>query len=702
MTDTCELQSHCNPRFSPATLDPVKLGSHIRSYKDLEKEWNIHFQKTEDYHEQNKQHWKNLLLRAHHEPNTESENIYNAMKDKLNTDEYLENNIPPTLRLKDQHGNYIPSQFIVWKECKTLSEKGFCRYKNGITSGNKGALSATNVEKGYNYDDKPCITPCQLKGYTSGLCGKWKCCDVRVDKVSSSGKPIGKKADEKTRYKLRNDIIMQEAFIKSLESRDPVPDITDEYETLKLLLDKYDDAMGKTTKTLYCECCGNYESKTFGFNLIELQRQISVIMCELKKNQLNTLDALESLSEKELKKRVENMGLQLSEYKESVNAIQPILFNPVSQRPFSLSELEELSKLFTKTMNDFNEGLLSWSINFTADKASTAATIASASSFILPWVGAGAAAASAGAAAPILAWIAACFAIIKSGNKLVSMYKTDYNNTTVDEYITTAFDGIVWFAMGTLAMKETYGMDPGKMLEAINPKNSSNMVYKFLINSSYNAGFPSMSSGWMKSSKVANHINKLNDKGLMSYILTSNGALNYQVKRLSETGKLRTNLSKFGFNLELNNLIIQAEFARTIQIQLDFSDKNIKTGQAQQNKMIQLTQECNITDKSLQQDVLMADDMSDLDEIVDNLTHLQDVPQKIDNKEALKYYDSLVEFGELLKYDFKTQDFGLSSVGGGKFNNYNYIVNPMTSRRCSIKSILGKSILQNYLEIIKM
>ena len=55
MPDKCELQSHCNTGFSPATFNPVKLASHINSYEDLKKDWNTLFSDTKVYHEQNKQ-----------------------------------------------------------------------------------------------------------------------------------------------------------------------------------------------------------------------------------------------------------------------------------------------------------------------------------------------------------------------------------------------------------------------------------------------------------------------------------------------------------------------------------------------------------------------------------------------------------------------------------------------------------------------
>jgi hypothetical protein len=86
----------------------------------------------------------------------------------------------------------------------------------------------------------------------------------------------------------------------------------------KSMMCKYYDCCLKNEKEEFCEKCGKVESSTFAFNIIEIMRQIVVTKCVNKKNKVK---------------------------------MPIIIFNPITQEPFNIDELEEIKQQFNKEIS---------------------------------------------------------------------------------------------------------------------------------------------------------------------------------------------------------------------------------------------------------------------------------------------------------------------------------------------------------------
>ena len=225
---------------------------------------------SEHYQKLNQIHYKELFgIKSSNIPS-----IFRVHGDEEN------DGLPPILNLKDDDGNFIPREFIYLKACdykyepdqchgvtferygKKISGKSIAFDRNGIGMGNKG-----NLEK---YNGKQCLPGNDSCGkIRSKLCGTvYDCCNV----YKYGRKDRNKKKREK--------------------------------------------------QSVYCKACDLVNGNSItAYNLIEIQRQLSVVECFKNEGKSNATMTL---------------------------------FNPMTQIPFTPTELKEFQNAFMESIKRYN------------------------------------------------------------------------------------------------------------------------------------------------------------------------------------------------------------------------------------------------------------------------------------------------------------------------------------------------------------
>lgn len=680
-------------------------------------------------HETNKNNWIKLINNAP----LDTEQDKALAKDieinlKKNGETYKEKILPRLLQLKDDSGNYIPDIFIISKRCYTTTGKGQCREKHGVAK--SSSCYTSGIASGRNYDSKGCVTPCSYSSGTS-MCSIWKCCDIRIDSPTLKKAPLSKrdslrnqkdnnlKKINKLEKQLRNGDFKVVEEVKNIKAK-----ISDLRNHHKLLVKDYDISMAKEIKKVYCGCCQKYSTETFGYNLIEIQRQLSVINCEISKNKIGSQKVIDNMTSDEIKIRAEKLGVSEEDYKNSISNNTIILYNPVTQRPFLLGEIEEFQRLFTKQMNAYNKTLtrkifdqVEWGIS----KVSTSIQLAVVAGYVMgfPLVSTSTVA--------YIAYVVANVAFVKLWYKINDLYRDNPSPTTGD-YIHLAVDSLISFAIANRAAQAA-GCDAlcssqvGKVLELIHPNIDSNSFYytyfekfKTIVAKSYFlAGGETIRSLIGSDYKGIELIKKLNSQGLLSFTLTSNSILALQVKLLDERTNEKTSFFSNSFSLQLNEMIHISEAARVQKIRLDYSPELMESGQGDANKIINLLKSCEIN---------ALDVIENGPDKYDNLNIKNNEESPISEQDE-ELVDDIIKLGHKIDEDYKSninqvkKDVNLykapepkcppheywdintnrcaaekcSAQGaGGSGGLYNHIINRETGREVNINSKLGKQI----------